>query len=71
VDFSSSIDLGDIYSSILIYFFNLQIVEINSDLLQSMMSSLLNNVLAEDCRNQWSMSRPLLVLILLYEDYYR
>ncbi|XP_064552247.1 ran-binding protein 16-like [Drosophila montana] len=36
-----------------------------------MMSSLLNNVLAEDCRNQWSMSRPLLVLILLYEDYYR
>jgi len=43
----------------------------NSELLQSMMSSLLNNVLAEDCRNQWSMSRPLLVLILLYEDYYR
>ncbi|KAM8718287.1 hypothetical protein ACLKA7_000989 [Drosophila subpalustris] len=49
----------------------LKVVELNSDLLQSMMSSLLNNVLAEDCRNQWSMSRPLLVLILLYEDYYR
>ncbi|XP_068151563.1 ran-binding protein 16-like [Drosophila tropicalis] len=43
----------------------------NSELLQSIMSSLLDNVLAEDCRNQWSMSRPLLVLILLYEDYYR
>nr|XP_032289090.1 ran-binding protein 16 isoform X8 [Drosophila virilis] len=49
----------------------LKVVELNSELLQSMMSSLLNNVLAEDCRNQWSMSRPLLVLILLYEDYYR
>ncbi|KAI8033655.1 hypothetical protein M5D96_013609, partial [Drosophila gunungcola] len=49
----------------------LKVVEINSELLQSMMSSLLNNVLAEDGRNQWSMSRPLLVLILLYEDYYR
>ncbi|XP_026837804.1 ran-binding protein 16 isoform X2 [Drosophila erecta] len=49
----------------------LKVVEMNSELLQSMMSSLLNNVLAEDCRNQWSMSRPLLVLILLYEDYYR
>ncbi|XP_017065220.2 ran-binding protein 16 isoform X2 [Drosophila eugracilis] len=48
----------------------LKVVEMNSELLQSMMSSLLNNVLAEDCRNQWSMSRPLLVLILLYEDYY-
>ncbi|XP_033169324.1 ran-binding protein 16 isoform X2 [Drosophila mauritiana] len=49
----------------------LKVVEMNSELLQSMMSSLLNNVLQEDCRNQWSMSRPLLVLILLYEDYYR
>ncbi|TMW41065.1 hypothetical protein DOY81_013855 [Sarcophaga bullata] len=43
----------------------------NSELLQNMMSTLLNNVMAEDCRNQWSMSRPLLVLILLYEDYFR
>ncbi|XP_017850669.1 ran-binding protein 16 isoform X2 [Drosophila busckii] len=49
----------------------LKVVEMNSELLQNMMSVLLNNVLAEDCRNQWSMSRPLLVLILLYEDYYR
>ncbi|XP_044573310.1 ran-binding protein 16 isoform X3 [Drosophila ananassae] len=48
----------------------LKVVEVNSELLQSMLSSLLNNVLTEDCRNQWSMSRPLLVLILLYEDYY-
>ncbi|XP_011206263.1 ran-binding protein 16 isoform X1 [Bactrocera neohumeralis] len=49
----------------------LEVVEMNSDLLQNMMSTLLNNVMAEDCRNQWSMSRPLLVLILLYEDYFR
>ena len=25
----------------------------------------------EDCRNQWSMSRPLLGLILLNEDYFQ
>ncbi|KNC27309.1 Ran-binding protein 16 [Lucilia cuprina] len=49
----------------------LEVVKMNSELLQNMMSTLLNNVMAEDCRNQWSMSRPLLVLILLYEDYFR
>jgi len=49
----------------------LQVVEVNSELLQNMMSTLMNNILAEDCRNQWSMSRPLLVLILIYEDYFR
>lgn len=49
----------------------LEYVKMNSELLQNMMSTLLNNVMAEDCRNQWSMSRPLLVLILLYEDYFR
>jgi len=25
----------------------------------------------EDCKNQWSLSRPLLGLILLYEDYFQ
>ncbi|XP_075159155.1 ran-binding protein 16 isoform X3 [Haematobia irritans] len=49
----------------------LEVVKMNSELLQNMMSTLLNNVMAEDCKNQWSMSRPLLVLILLYEDYFR
>ncbi|KAL9881817.1 ran-binding protein 16-like [Glossina fuscipes fuscipes] len=49
----------------------LEVVKMNSELLQNMMSTLLNNVMAEECRNQWSMSRPLLVLILLYEDFFR
>lgn len=48
-----------------------KVVKMNSELLQNMMSTLLNNVMAEECRNQWSMSRPLLVLILLYEDFFR
>ncbi|XP_061393190.1 ran-binding protein 16 [Musca vetustissima] len=49
----------------------LEVVKMNSEILQNMMSTLMNNVMAEDCKNQWSMSRPLLVLILLYEDYFR
>lgn len=32
-----------------------------------MMSVLMNTVVFEDCRNQWSVSRPLLGLILLNE----
>ena len=33
-----------------------------------MLSTVLNIIMFEDCRNQWSMSRPLLGLILLSED---
>jgi hypothetical protein len=32
-----------------------------------MMSILMNTIVFEDCRNQWSVSRPLLGLILLNE----
>lgn len=32
-----------------------------------MMSVLMNTIIFEDCRNQWSVSRPLLGLILLNE----
>lgn len=32
-----------------------------------MLSTVLNIIIFEDCRNQWSMSRPLLGLILLNE----
>ena len=31
----------------------------------------LNIIMFEDCRNQWSMSRPLLGLILLNEEYFQ
>ncbi|XP_038045966.1 exportin-7-like isoform X1 [Patiria miniata] len=39
-------------------------------ILQQMLSTVLNIIMFEDCRNQWSMSRPLLGLVLLNEDYF-
>uniref|UniRef100_UPI00398E7A80 ran-binding protein 17-like isoform X1 n=2 Tax=Pristiophorus japonicus TaxID=55135 RepID=UPI00398E7A80 len=42
----------------------------NPELLQQMLSILMNCIIFEDCRNQWSMSRPLLGLILLNEKYF-
>ena len=36
-------------------------------LVVQMLSTVLNIIIFEDCRNQWSMSRPLLGLILLNE----
>ena len=32
------------------------------------LSTVLHTIMFEDCRNQWSMSRPLLGLILLNEE---
>lgn len=46
------------------------IVEVKPELWQQMLSVILNIIIYEDCRNQWSMSRPLLGLILLNEDYF-
>ena len=40
------------------------------EILQQMLSTILNIIMFEDCRNQWSMSRPMLGLILLNEDYF-
>ena len=40
------------------------------EILQQMLQTVLNIIMFEDCRNQWSMSRPLLGLILLNEDYF-
>lgn len=45
-------------------------MELRPELLQQMLSSILNIVMFEECRNQYSMSRPLLGLILLNEDYF-
>ena len=49
----------------------LKVMELHPEILQNLLSTLLNIVMYDDCKNQWSMSRPLLVLILLYEDYFR
>ncbi|XP_019491511.1 PREDICTED: ran-binding protein 17 isoform X2 [Hipposideros armiger] len=42
----------------------------NPDVLQQMMSVLMNTIVFEDCRNQWSVSRPLLGLVLLNEKHF-
>jgi exportin-7 len=43
----------------------LKILEMHPEILQQMLSTVLNIIMFEDCRNQWSMSRPLLGKILL------
>ena len=40
-------------------------------LIQEIMASILNTVMFEECRNQWSMSRPLLSLILVDLEYFQ
>ena len=46
----------------------LQVLKQHPEILQQILSTVLNVIMFEDCRNQWSMSRPLLGLILLNED---
>uniref|UniRef100_A0A8C5WV00 Exportin-7/Ran-binding protein 17 TPR repeats domain-containing protein n=1 Tax=Laticauda laticaudata TaxID=8630 RepID=A0A8C5WV00_LATLA len=48
----------------------LHFMQQNSEVLQQMMSILMNTIIFEDCRNQWSVSRPLLGLILLNGKYF-
>ncbi|GAB0196134.1 ran-binding protein 17 [Grus japonensis] len=48
----------------------LHFMQQNPEFLQQMMSILMNTIIFEDCRNQWSVSRPLLGLILLNEKYF-
>ncbi|XP_026676382.1 exportin-7-like [Diaphorina citri] len=48
----------------------LQVLEVRPEILQQILSTVLNIIMFEDCRNQWSMSRPLLGLILLNEEYF-
>ena len=48
----------------------IKVVELKPEILQQMMSTILNIIMFEDCRNQYYMSRPLLGLILLNEDYF-
>jgi exportin-7 len=49
----------------------IEVTERHPEILQRILSTLLNVVMFEDCKNQWSISRPLFVLILLHEDYFR
>lgn len=49
----------------------LKVLKMSPEILQQMLATILNIIMFEDCRNQWSMSRPLLGLILLNEDYFQ
>lgn len=49
----------------------LKVLEMHPELLQQMLQTILNIIMFEECKNQWSMSRPLLGLILLNEEYFR
>ncbi|XP_065226842.1 exportin-7 isoform X3 [Planococcus citri] len=48
----------------------LQVLELHAGILQQILSTVLNIIMFDECRNQWSMSRPLLGLILLNEQYF-
>ncbi|XP_023345621.1 exportin-7 [Eurytemora carolleeae] len=49
----------------------LAVINMRPEILQQILQSVLNIIMFEDCRNQWSMSRPLLGLILLNEEYFQ
>lgn len=46
----------------------IQVYQQRPQVFQQILNNLLNIIIFEDCRNQWSMSRPLLGLILLNEQ---
>ncbi|CAF0733817.1 unnamed protein product, partial [Brachionus calyciflorus] len=48
----------------------IQIYQQQPQVLQQILSTVINIIIFEDCKNQWSMSRPLLGLILLNEQYF-
>ncbi|XP_065071975.1 exportin-7-like [Rhopilema esculentum] len=48
----------------------LKVIEMQPNILKQMLSTILNTVMFEDCKNMWSMSRPLLGLILLNEEFF-
>ena len=49
----------------------LNVLIISVNIFTFLLQTVLNIIMFEDCRNQWSMSRPLLGLILLNEDYFQ
>lgn len=47
------------------------IVKTQNNVFQQIISSIVHIVMYEECKNQWSMSRPLLGLILLNQEYFK
>ncbi len=48
----------------------LQVYQQQAQVFQQVLTTVVNIIVFEDCRNQWSMSRPLLGLILLNEQFF-
>ena len=48
----------------------IQVYQQQPQIFQQLLTTVLNIIIFEDCKNQWSMSRPLLGLILLNEQYF-
>ncbi|XP_028165355.1 exportin-7 isoform X14 [Ostrinia furnacalis] len=48
----------------------LQVLQRRPEIMQQLLATVLNVIMFEDCCNQWSMSRPLLGLILLNEEHF-
>lgn len=48
-----------------------KVLKMNPEILQQMLSTIMNTIMYEECKNQWSLSRPLLGLILLNEEYFQ
>ncbi|XP_063391153.1 exportin-7-A-like [Cydia fagiglandana] len=46
----------------------IQVLQQRPEIMQQLLATVLNVIMFEDCCNQWSMSRPLLGLILLNEE---
>lgn len=47
-----------------------QVYEQQPQVFQQLLNTVINIIIFEDCKNQWSMSRPLLGLILLNEQFF-
>ncbi|XP_053623394.1 exportin-7-B isoform X2 [Plodia interpunctella] len=48
----------------------IQVLQRRPEIMQQLLATVLNVIMFEDCCNQWSMSRPLLGLILLNEEHF-
>ncbi|VDO92793.1 unnamed protein product [Soboliphyme baturini] len=48
----------------------MHVLQVNSEILRQLLSTILNIIIFDECRCQWAMTRPLLGLIFLQESYF-
>ena len=73
ISVDGNVNSEDVFCFFWVFFFFFFFFKIHNKLifyfhLFQMLQTVLNIIMFEDCRNQWSMSRPLLGLILLNEE---